>query len=417
MQKMASRLLGRIGRYLQLDIRYYLKNSLYLILARGGTDLSRLLLSVAFARLVTKEIYGQWNFILSIVGVFAILTLPGINPAVNQAVATGHDGVLVQGTKQKFKWSTLGSVAILGIGGYYFLSGSALMGKSLIMASLFLPFYQNFLTYTAFFSGKKQFDKVAKYQVITQVASVLITVITIYFSRNLLLILSAYLFSFSVLRGYFFRLAYRNMANRSDDSKAIPFGRHLTVTMIPTHIRQHYDKIIIAVFLSFPELAIYVIALGFSDFLLSISPIIAALIFPKLSQMDEETAYSEVKKRWPLLILGIGVICGIFIVLCPYVIPLLYSQSYAGSTLYAQLLLVSVVIAAPVPIINKALLPSQKKLKALYKLRIYSSLIEIILLTVLALNFGLLGAVIAVIAGRVFTTLYSLKLVGFLSFQ
>ena len=84
---------------------------------------------------------------------------------------------------------------------------------------------------------------------------------------------------------------------------------------------------------------------------------------------------------------------------------------------YAQLLLISVIIAAPIPIINKALFPSQKRVNELYRLRIYGSIIEIILLTVLAWQFGLLGAAIAVIAGRAFTTLYSLKLAGFLPFR
>jgi len=130
--------------------------------------------------------------------------------------------------------------------------------------------------------------------------------------------------------------------------------------------------------------------------------------------MDQKTAYQEVKKRWPLLVLGFGIICGILIALCPYVIPFFYSSKYMDSVFYAQILLISVIIAAPVPIINKALFPSQKRIKDLYKLRIYSAIIEIVLLTVLTLKFGLLGAVIAVILGRAFTTFYSLKLARFI---
>jgi O-antigen/teichoic acid export membrane protein len=204
------------------------------------------------------------------------------------------------------------------------------------------------------------------------------------------------------------------MENRSDDPQAIPFGKHITISIIPVEIRQHYDRIIIGLFLSFPELAIYAIALGFANILSSFSSIIAQLIFPKLSQMDQETAYLEVKKRWPLLILAFGIVAGVAIALCPYIILFFYSSQYVDSVFYAQLLLVSVIIAAPVPIINKALFPSQKKMNELYKLRIFSSVIEIILLTVLALRFGLLGAVIAVILGQAFTAFYSLKLARFI---
>jgi len=411
---MSTKLLDRIGKYLQLDLYYYIKNFLYLVTARFGTDLARFALSIAFARLVTRDIYGQWNFILAIVGICVIFTLPGMGTAITQSVSTGHDGVLVQGTKQRFKWSVLGTFVVMGIGLYYWFSGEVVTGKSLFIASLFFPFYHNFINYISFFSGKKQFDKVAKYELITQVTSVLVTIGVIYFSRNLILIVAVYLLSFSILRGYFFRLAYQNMENRSDDPSAISFGRHLTVTTIPTSIRQHYDRIIIALFLSFPELAIYAIALGFADIIYSLSSIIATLILPKLSQMDEATAYREVKKRWPLLVLGFGIICGILIALCPYIIPFFYSSKYMDAVFYAQILLISVIIAAPVPIINKALLPSQKKIKDLYKLRIYSALIEIVLLTVLTLKFGLLGAVIALLVGRAFSMVYSLILARFI---
>ena len=411
---MGTRLFNRIGKYLQLDLYYYIKNSIYLVSSQLGTDLARFALSVTFAWLVTQEVYGQWNFILSVFGICVILTLPGMSTAITQSISTGHDHVLVQGTKQRFKWGTWGTIAVLGVGIYYFLSGDATIGKSLIIASLFFPFYHCFHTFAAFFSGKKQFSKVAKSQLITQIISVLVTIAVIYFSRNLIIIVTVYLFSFSILRGYFFRSAYRSMENQNDDPLAVPFGKRITISIIPAEIRQHYDRIIIGLFLSFPELAIYAIALGFANVLLSFSSIIAQLIFPKLSQMDQETAYLEVKKRWPLLIIVFGIVAGVVIALCPYIIPFFYSSQYVDSVFYAQLLLVSVVIAAPIPIINKALFPSQKRMNELYRLRIFSSVIEIILLTVLALKFGLLGAVIAVILGRAFTTFYSLKLARFI---
>ena len=414
---MSSKFIDRIGKYFQLDLYYYIKNLFYLVAGQGAADLLGFVLSIAFAWLVAKEVYGQWNFILSIVGIFAILTLPGINTAIVQSVSSGHDRVLVKGAKQKFKWSILGTIATLGVGIYYFLSGDALLGKSLIIASLFFPFYHSLQIYASFFSGKKRFDKVAGYRFIIHAVSILATIAVIYLTRNLILILGTYLLSFSLLRGFFLRLAYQSMENQKDDPRAITFGKHVTVTMIPTQIRQHCDKIVIALFLSFPQLAIYAIARGFADVIFSLSSHIATLTFPKLSQMDEPTAYSEVKKRWPLVVIGFGVICGILIGLCPYIIPLFYSQKYVDSVFYVQLLLVSVIIAAPVPMINKALFPSQRRIKDLYKLRVCSSIIEIVLLIILTLKFGLLGAVIAILLGRAFTTIYSLYLARFISFH
>jgi len=398
-----------------LDLDYYIRNSFYLILARGVIMACGLLLSVTFARLVSQETYGQWNYILSILGICAILTLPGMNTAITQSVATGNDRILIDGTKQRFKWSVLGSLILAGVGLYYLLTGTAELGKGILIAALFLPVYQNFDGYAAYISGKKQFDRLAKYQIITQVAAILVTVLVIYFARNLTIIVIAYLLSFALLRGYFFRVTSREVTSQKSDPSAIAFGNRMTITQIPTMVRDQYDKIIIALFLSFTDLALYSIAIAFSEILGPLRSIIASLIFPKLSKMDKKEAYSEVRKRWPLVIAGFAVIGGILIALCPYVIPFLYSQKYTASVPYAQLLIVSVVISAPVQIINKALFPSQRRIKDLYKLQISSSVVGIVLATVLVINYGLLGAVIAFMLMRAFSLAYSLWLAGFLS--
>lgn len=400
-------ILDKLGSYVHLDLKYYVKNSFYLISSNAVSAILGLLLSISFARFLSKEIYGQYGYIMSIFGILAIFTLPGMSTAIVQAVARGHDRVLIDATKEKFKWSILGSIAILGVGIYYFLSGSLLLGKCLMISSLFLPFFQNFQTYNAFLSGKKQFDKVAKYQVIIQAISVPVTAIVIYLSQNLILILIAHLTSFSLLRGYFFRLASKNMENESTDREALTFGKHMTVTQIPDMFRNHYDKLFIGMFLGFSDLAVYSIAFGFSSIITPLRSIVPTLIFPKLSQMDKKDAYSELKKRLPLIMMGFAILAGVLILLCPYIIPLIYSQKYADSIFYAQILLISFVFAAPVPTLTKALFPSQKEVKKIYKLLTVNAFMEIFLITALILSFGLLGAVIAKLLTRLLTLLYA----------
>jgi O-antigen/teichoic acid export membrane protein len=369
-----------------------------------------LLLSVAFAQLLTKELYGHWNYIFSITGILVIFTLPGMNTAIIQAVARGHDRVLIEGVKKRFKWSTLGSIGVLGVGIYYFLTGSIELGKSFMVFTLFLPFYENFQIYTAFLSGKKRFDKFAKYRIVTQIVSVLVTVMVMYFSRNLLLILTANLLSFSLLRGYFFRLTAKNIEARSDDPEAIPFGKRLTALQIPAIIREHYAKIIVGVFLSFQELAIYSIAFVIPHFLVSLLSHIVPLTFPKLAVMDEKRAYSEVKKRYIYLVLGSTAVSGIFILICPYILPFLYSQKYVDSVLYAQILLISVAFGIPTRFLQKSLLPAQKKVKEILKLRLVILIAEVILLIILISTLGLLGAVIARALVSVLSMVYSWRL-------
>ncbi len=405
-----NELVDQVESYFQLDIRYYVKNSFYLILAHGVSMGFSLLLSIAFARLLTQDLYGQWNYVLSIMGILAIFSLPGMGTAINQAVARGHARVFIEATKVRFKWSVLGSIAIFGVGIYYFLNDLALLGKGLMICALFFPFFENFKGYGAFLSGKKQFGKVAKYDVITQAISVPVTVLIIYLSRNLIPILIAYLLTLSLVRGYFFRLTLRNAKNASHDEGAIPFGKQMTLTSIPGLISMYGDKIIIGIVLSFPELAVYSIALAASNFVRYLVGPIASLTFPKLSVMDEKEAYAAVRKRYIYVVLAMVVVSGIFVLLYPYLIPFLYTQKYVDAVLYSQILLAGLIFGIPNTILTKALFPSQRKAKEILKFEIVRVVIRTSLLLILTLRLGLIGVPLTILITTFLTMIYSWRL-------
>ncbi|MFC1962387.1 oligosaccharide flippase family protein [Chloroflexota bacterium] len=405
-----NQLIDKLGGYFQLDIRYYIKNSFFLILAQGVSIGLSILLSIAFARLLTQDLYGQWSYILSIIGLLAIFSLPGMSTAINQAVARGHDRVLIEGTKVRFKWSILGSIAIFGVGIYYLLSGSVLLGKSLMICSLLFPFYVNLTGYSAFLSGKKQFDKVAAYNIIAEVISIPVTILIIYLSRNLLLILIAYLVTVSLVRAYYFWLTSRIANNASHDERAIPFGKQVTVTGIPGLISMYGDKILIGILLTFPELAVYSIALASSNVVRYLVNPIASLTFPKLSVMDEKEAYTAVKRRYIYVVLAMIVISGIAVLLFPFLIPFFYTQIYVDAVLYSQILLVGLIFGIPNTILTKALFPSQRKAKEIFKFEIVRIVIRTLLLVSLTLRFGLLGVPLAIAITTFLTMIYSWRL-------
>lgn len=410
---MNSRLLNnkfikRIGSYLQLDVGYFIKNYFYLALAQGIVALLGLLLSIAFARLVSKELFGQWNYIISMVGLLAIFSLPGINEAIVQAVARGYDKTLVTGTKEKFKWSILGSLALLGIGIYYFLVGSEVLGKCFIISSFAFPFYKNLDIYISFLTGKQAFNQVAKYRIITETLAILATLMALYFTRNLVIIVSASLAAHSLIHGYFFRLTSRKIVNESQDAQAISFGKHLTLLNVFQMISAIDSiKILIGVMLSFSELAIYSVARGFQEIILSFMGFTATLSYPKLSEMSQEDAYAAVRKKLPYLIVGTVITCGILIALCPYIIPLFYSEKYIDSVLYAQILLGALIFGIPAAIFNRALFPAQREIRKLYKVRIILPLVRLALVVALTLPYGLLGVVLAQLISNIFALVYS----------
>ena len=59
-------LVKRLSVQLQLDVRYFLKGSVWLFIPTLVSYLLGLLRSVAFARLMEQEVYGQYGFILKV---------------------------------------------------------------------------------------------------------------------------------------------------------------------------------------------------------------------------------------------------------------------------------------------------------------------------------------------------------------
>lgn len=413
MEKVSIKILRRIEDYVQLDLGYYLKNTFYLIIAQGVLLFCGFASSLVLARILPQETYGQFNYIFSILGVLAISSLPEMKTAIVQAVSNEHDLALIEGTKTRLKWSILGAVAVLSIGTYYYLQGSILLAKCFIISSLLFPIYYASDSFYSLLHGKKYFYTLTKYQSISQIFLTLITIAVVYFARDLLWIIIANLVTTILVNSYFFiSTIKKGNLNKREDKGAIAFGKRLTIIDIIKFIRAQYDRIIIGIYLGFSDLAIYSIALFVSDTPKLLLSVIVSLAFPKLSVMDERAAFYETRRRMPQLILCSIIICGIGIVLLPYIIPLVYSQKYLKSVLYSQILMASVIITIPAVILIKAVFPAQKKVKELFKISTSVSILEIILLTLLVPRFRLLGVVIIRVVARTIETLYAWKLMS-----
>ncbi len=395
---------------LQLDLTYYFKSAPYLAAAQAVAIVCGILLSVAFARLVPKEVYGQYNYLFSILGMLMILTLPGMNTAISQAAARGYDQVFPKGVKLRLKWSLLGSLVAFGIGAFYYWQGSSTLGICLMAAALFFPPYSTGESYESFLYGKKRFGKASLYQSIAKVVSIAIPIAVMFYTKDLLWIVIAYLISFTVINIFFLLLTItREKLNQEVDSESFAFGKHLTAQGVITSISAHLDKIIIGIFLSFQALAIYSIALVAEHAFIPLV-IILTMALPKWAPMEKQQAITATKKRMPYLFLGYAVLIAIGILLTPYIIHLLYTTKYSASILYAQLILVSILLEIPGRTFIQ-LFKSQMGVKELYKIQVFTSLSNIVLLIILVPLFGLMGAIIARIVNRAAVSVISLWLV------
>ena len=398
----------KIGGWLGLDLGYYIRNNAYLLTAQLIILLCGLASSLVLARLLPKETYGQYNYIFSIIGILAIFALPGMNAAIGHTAAYNHDRVLITGTKTRLKWSLIGAAGCLFVGLYYYSGGEVLLAKCFIGASLLFPLYTSFDGFYPFLNGRKRFDLSSQYRSIYWICLTAAIVLTVYLTKNLLWVIIVYLATATVLQAiFFFKTVTTGNLSRSEDKAAITYGKQLTGIQAIGFVALQFDKLIIGMTLGYAELAVYSIAKMIANLPTLLLVSTSGTIFAKIAVMDESTAYTEVKKRLPWLVIGMIIICGIGALLCPYVIPWLYSSKYLDSVLYTQLLFIPIIIGTPAAILRRGVLQAKRKTRELFKLNTAVSLFELAMMVFLALRFGILGIIIARTLARAFDSAYS----------
>jgi len=398
----------KIEGWLGVDLGYYLRNNIYLITAQGIILLCGLASSIVLARLLPKETYGQYNYIFSVIGILAISSLPGMAVAIMHAAANNHDRVLISGTRTRLKWSLIGAAVCLLVGLYYYSRGETLLAMSFVGASWLFPLYSSLDGFYPFLNGRKRFDLSSRYRSAYWISLTLAVILTVYLTRNLLLIVTAYLATATMLEVLFLlHTIKKGNLNQGEDKAAITYGKQLTgIQAIGIAVLQ-FDKLIIGVALGYSELAIYSIAAMISNLPYILVQSVSTTIFPKMATMEEDIAYTEVKTRLPWLMIGMIAICGVGALLAPLVIPWLYSIKYLDSVLYTQLLFIPVIAGTPAMVLRHGVLQARKKTRTLFKLNMLVSIFELAVMVLFTLKFGLLGIVVARTLARVFDSAYS----------
>ena len=392
-------------KYTHTDMVYLSKGGFWLTLSQSISAVSSFLLAIAFANLLPKENYGTYKYILSILPIVALTALPGMNIAITQSIAKGHEGSLVPAFKNKLKWSSLGSSAALLMALYYFYQNSSTLAIAFLLICIFVPFSESFLLFSSLLSGKKLFRIASQFSIISQLLLTLSIFITILLTDSIIYIIFVYLFINTLLHYIFFKISKRKyLKNDIKDKEAVSFGKHLSVISIFSTIASQIDSILLWHYLGASSVAIYSFALApitpVSTFIKSIF----SLAIPKFVNQDKEnlkkSLFPKVIKSFFLLTIPVLIL----ILIIPPVFHTFFSK-YAESIKYAQLLTITLLFF-PDKLLGMAITSRQNK-NLVYKISLFNASIKIILTLVLLPIYGIWGAIIANITQHIIAMLVS----------
>lgn len=389
-------------KYTKVDMVYLTKGGLWMTMGNVVASASGFLLSVTFANLLPKEVYGQYKYIISMAGLFSIFTLQGMDSAITQAVAKGMDNTLMIGIKTKIKWGLFGAIISLFCSLYYFFNSNLDFTLAFLILAAFLPFMDSFSLYNAFLTGKKEFKQITVINIISQIVSILAMIVTIFLTKHLFFILISYFAPITLLRLYFIKKIIKQISKETNsDNKSIIYGKHLSLLSLLGTITKSIDQVIIYNFVNGAALAIYSIAVAPVKELQNIIRNIDALSFSKLAERN----FGEIQKTLLIKISKLLALVIVIIVLYIFTIPYFYKiffPQYTDSIKYSQFFSLNLLFY-PFILINTALTAHMKQ-KELYVSNILSSIFYLIILVILTYNFGIMGVITACLLNSAFST-------------
>ena len=395
--------LRKTQKYTKTDNVYLAKGGFWLTAGQIISASAGFLLAIAFANLLDPTTYGNYKYILSLMGILGIFCLPGIGTAITQAVARGLEGDFTKGFKLKLKWGLLGSLSAICLGIYYWIQGNTNLPIPLFLIAIFLPLMQASQIYGSLLIGRKFFSSQARYSSISRILSVSAIIIALFLTKNLTWLIAIYLISNTALNLFFYLLVKSKFKpNKKQDSETLAYGKHLSLMGVIGIIANSIDKILIFHYLGAIDLAIYAFAIAPPEQIKGVFKNIHSLAFPKFSQRTTKEIKKTIFKKMAKFFLILLPIVGFYILIAPFIYKIFFPQ-YLDSIFYSQIFALSL-LSSPAVLATSAL-QSQKAQKTLYQLNICVPAIQIIILFISIYFWGLFGLIIGKIIARFLSAL------------
>ncbi len=377
-----------------LNLKYFGKAASWVTLSQIINGILAFVLVIILTRLLPKETYGLYRYVLSIADLLTIFTLTGMNSAVAQAVAAGNEGALIKSVKHQLKWNLMMTAASFAVAIYYFLNNSCMLALSLLRIGALWPIILALNTYLAFLIGKKNFRLNSIFNTgstLIYVAGMLLAIIFTNKIPALIFIYSLATLSSNLI--FYFRTLKIYKPKKDGTEDFIVFGWKLSSLKVVGIVAGQIDNIIMNHFFGPAQLAIYALARILPD---NIIPLIKDVVntgMPNLAQKNVEEINKVFYKRI-IQGLALGIIASSFY---SFIAPTIFKYllpKYLESVYYSQLLSISFVFLFPLAYMG-AVFISQKLTRPIFIGSTVENSVKIILYTIFGISAGILGLILA----------------------
>ncbi len=387
-------------KYTKTDMVYLASGTFWLQIAKGGSMFLSLISSIIFANLLLPETYGNYRYILSVFSYLTIFTLAGMDNVIVSAAAKEENKTILLAIKEKIKWGFGGLIVGLGIAIYYLFNKNIELFGSVLIASLFIPFFDPFFSFMPILNGKKDFKLTTKYGLVIRLIATSALITTVYFSKNIVIITIVYFLSNFIPRLIFFKktLSPIALSEKSDDEqetkKQISFGKHLSLMGIIGQISVYLDQILVFHFNNAAILAGYYLSMMPFKQIQTLAGSINTLALPKFSQNSIENIKKNLLKKIAKMYAIIIPTITIYFLLADLIFQKIYPK-YTDSAFLSKIFILQL-LYFPLTLLGTAFIAHRKQ-KELYISTTSYTIIRVALILILTPQFGVYGAATAIL--------------------
>jgi O-antigen/teichoic acid export membrane protein len=390
----AYRLLRWSEKYTKTDMVYVGKSGFWLTASQMVGVVISFILSILFAKYLSKDTFGIYKYILSVAGVVSAFSLTGMNTVIVRAVSQGHDGTFEKSLPIQFRWTIVQFLLNILIAFYYFFNSNYAYGVAFLVIAVCGPISTVTNSFASYLQGKQDFKTPSLYGIYSNIIYFATLAPIIFYSSNFLYLIVGYFVSSACTNTYFCFRTLKKFPKKNSEirSEDVTYAKKLSLMTIIGSIAYQIDSIIVYQFLGPVQLAIYSFSIIIPDRIRSILGIITVAALPKLSlQKNTTTSEGIIRKEFQLFFLATILALG-YIAVAPFFYKIFFPQ-YIEAIWYSQLYMLSIFVLPS--FISIPSLYAQKKEAALYTINVALPIVKIIVSLVTILLWGILGAIVA----------------------
>jgi O-antigen/teichoic acid export membrane protein len=364
-----------------------------------------------FARYVSKETFGTYQYLLSFFSIVTAFTLLGMNTAVIRAVAQGYEGTMRTSVTIQLKYGIVPFLIAAAGALYYWHAGNLFLAMGLLIIGICTAPLYAFNTYGALLVGRKDFKSNT---LISLVAN------TLYYSAlcgaallsdSPLVILGVNLGIQVIMYFIIYRFVLRRYRpNDKVDTGALSYGLHLSAMSVFGSVAAQVGSVLTFHFLGPAALALF----GFAS---AIPGRLAAIFFKflgdvALPKFAKRTAAEIRALLWHKMLVayGVGFVLAIISAASmPFLFSLLF-PTYTEAVPYAMFICIGIFLGAA-NFLPHAALTALQRTRELYIINIANPIASIIFPLIGILLFDLWGLVVSGLITILFSVILSTTLV------